>query len=37
MDIKHMDSEKHKAFTGQPNGLMLENAAKIAALAPASW
>ena len=32
MDIKHMDSEKHKAFTGQPNGLMLENAAKIAAL-----
>ena len=31
MDIKHMDSAKHKAFTGQPNELILENATKIAA------
>ncbi len=30
MDIKHMDSDKHKEFTGQPNGLILENARKIA-------
>lgn len=30
MDIKHMDSDKHKAFTGQPNELILENARKIA-------
>lgn len=31
MDIKHMDSAKHKAFTSQPNELILENAKKIAA------
>ena len=31
MDIKHMDSEKHKRFTGKGNELMLENAKKIAA------
>ncbi len=30
MDIKHMDPEKHKAFTGRENTLMLENAMKIA-------
>ncbi len=30
MDIKHMNSEKHKAFTRQPNELILENAKKIA-------
>ncbi len=30
MDIKHMNSEKHKAFTGKPNDLILENARKIA-------
>ncbi len=30
MDIKHINSEKHKAFTMQPNELILENAAKIA-------
>ena len=30
MDIKHMDSEKHKAFTGQYNDKILENAQKIA-------
>ena len=30
MDIKHMDSEKHKKFTGQPNELILENARKLA-------
>ncbi len=30
MDIKHMDGEKHKAFTGRSNELMLENARKIA-------
>lgn len=31
MDIKHMNPEKHKAFTGKSNELMLENAAKVAA------
>lgn len=31
MDIKHMDPEKHKEFTGRSNTLMLENAGKIAA------
>lgn len=31
MDIKHIDSAKHKAFTSQPNELILENAKKIAA------
>ena len=30
MDIKHMDSAKHKAFTTQPNELILENARFIA-------
>ncbi len=30
MDIKHMDSGKHKAFTGQPNEQILENARWIA-------
>ncbi len=30
MDIKHISSEKHKQFTGQPNELILENAEKIA-------
>ncbi len=30
MDIKHMDSRKHEEFTTQPNGLILENAKKIA-------
>ena len=30
MDIKHMNSAKHKAFIGQPNDLILENARKIA-------
>lgn len=30
MDIKHMDSEKHKKYTTQPNELILENAKKIA-------
>ncbi len=30
MDIKHINSEKHKAFTGRENGLILENAQKIA-------
>ena len=30
MDIKHMNSEKHKAFTKRPNELILENARKIA-------
>ena len=28
-DIKHMDSAKHKAYTGVPNELILENAKKI--------
>lgn len=30
MDIKHMDSDKHRAFTKQPNTLILENAKRIA-------
>lgn len=30
MDIKHMNSIKHKEFTSQPNELILENAKKIA-------
>ncbi|KXL52424.1 4-hydroxyphenylacetate decarboxylase activating enzyme [Anaerotignum neopropionicum] len=29
LDIKHMDSEKHKEFTGHSNELILENAKKI--------
>ena len=33
MDIKHMDGEKHKAFTTKDNSLILENAPKIAARA----
>ncbi len=31
MDIKHINSAKHKEFTGQPNEPILENAKKIAA------
>ncbi len=30
MDIKHINSEKHRKFTGRPNELILENAKKIA-------
>lgn len=30
MDIKHISSDKHKAFTGKGNELMLENARKVA-------
>lgn len=30
MDIKHMDGEKHKAYTGQSNEIILENARHIA-------
>ena len=30
MDIKHINSAKHKEFTGAPNELILENAKKIA-------
>lgn len=30
MDIKHINSEKHKEFTTKPNELILENAVKIA-------
>lgn len=30
LDIKHMNSEKHRLFTGKGNELMLENAMKIA-------
>ncbi len=33
MDIKHMNSEKHKEYTGRPNELILENAKKIASSA----
>ena len=32
LDIKHMDSDKHKEFTGRPNELILENAKKIASV-----
>lgn len=31
LDIKHMDPDKHREFTGKSNELMLENARKIAA------
>lgn len=31
MDIKHMDPEKHKDFTGVDNAIILENAKKLAA------
>lgn len=31
MDIKHINGQKHKEFTGKSNELMLENARKIAA------
>ena len=34
MDIKHINSEKHREFTGRRNELILENAAKIAAAHP---
>lgn len=34
MDIKHMDPEKHRLFTGVSNELILNNARKIAAFAP---
>lgn len=30
LDIKHIDPEKHKQFTGRSNELMLENARKVA-------
>ena len=30
MDIKHMDSGKHREFTGQPNERILENAFRVA-------
>ena len=30
MDIKHMDSAKHKEYTGKENTLMVQNARKIA-------
>ena len=30
MDIKHINSTKHQAFTSQPNERILENAVKIA-------
>ena len=31
LDVKHMDPDKHREFTGKSNELMLENAKKIAA------
>lgn len=34
MDIKHMDPEKHRLFTGVSNELILNNAKKISAFAP---
>ena len=30
MDVKHMDSAKHKEYTGAPNELILENAKRLA-------
>jgi pyruvate formate lyase activating enzyme len=30
VDLKHMDDEQHRAFTGVPNGVILENAQKSA-------
>jgi pyruvate formate lyase activating enzyme len=30
LDVKHLDSAKHEAYTGTPNQLILENAKKIA-------
>lgn len=30
MDIKHMDSEKHREYTGKDNSLILENAKRVA-------
>jgi len=33
MDIKHMNRDKHKAYIGHPNDLVLENARRIAPLA----
>lgn len=33
LDIKHMNGEKHKEFTGKDNALILENAPKIAKMA----
>ena len=33
LDIKHVNSEKHKKFTGKDNELILQNAVKIAQLA----
>lgn len=33
MDIKHVDSKKHEAFTGKPNEIILENAKYIASIA----
>lgn len=34
MDIKHVDNEKHLAFTGRENDVILENAPRIAAMTP---
>ena len=34
MDIKHMDPEKHRTFTGVSNELILNNARRIAAFSP---
>lgn len=33
-DLKMADSEKHRAYTGQPNGLILENLSALARSAP---
>ncbi|MFV0528758.1 MAG: glycyl-radical enzyme activating protein [Lachnospiraceae bacterium] len=32
LDIKHMNSQKHREFVGRPNELVLENAARLAAV-----
>lgn len=34
MDIKHMDPEKHRLFTGVSNELILNNARRVSAFAP---
>ncbi len=33
VDLKHMDSQRHKAYTGVPNHLILENVQKLCAFA----
>ena len=36
-DVKHMDSSKHRQFTGVDNGLVLENLKKISRMGKSIW